>query len=58
MAVRKDTGHLPRRLEMKACSNVVAALVAGAWLGTGGSIARAAPCLIVTLTGTHGGPRI
>jgi ribonuclease Z len=42
---------------MKPCSNVLAALFAGAWLMTSGSIADAAPCLIVTLTGTHGGPQ-
>jgi hypothetical protein len=32
-----------------------AALFAGAWLVISGSIADAAPCLRVTLTGTHGG---
>jgi len=42
---------------MNGYSVVVTALFAGAWLGTSGSIARAAPCLIVTLTGTQGGPQ-
>ncbi len=42
---------------MKAYSILVTALFAGAWLVTGGSIADAAPCLIVTLTGTQGGPQ-
>ena len=31
-------------------------LFAGVWFGTGVSTADAAPCLIVTLTGTQGGP--
>src|SRR5215831_5658314 len=42
---------------MKGYYVIVTALVAGAWLGTSGLIARAAPCLIVTLTGTQGGPQ-
>ena len=42
---------------MKAYSILVTALFAGAWLVTSGSIADAAPCLIVTLTGTQGGPQ-
>jgi hypothetical protein len=42
---------------MKPCSNALAALFVGAWLVTSGPIADAAPCLIVTLTGTHGGPQ-
>lgn len=42
---------------MKAYSILVTALFAGAWLVTRGSIADAAPCLIVTLTGTQGGPQ-
>ena len=42
---------------MKAYSILVTALFAGARLVTGGSIADAAPCLIVTLTGTQGGPQ-
>ena len=33
-------------------------LVIGAWLGTGALPAQAAPCLIVTLTGTTGGPPV
>jgi ribonuclease Z len=60
VAVLKDTGQLFRfgRLGMKACSNAVAGLFAGAWLVTSGWVADAAPCLIVTLTGTHGGPQL
>ena len=42
---------------MKGYSVVLTALIAGAWLMTSGSIADAAPCLIVTLTGTQGGPQ-
>jgi ribonuclease Z len=42
---------------MKAYSILVTALFAGAWLVTSGSISDAAPCLIVTLTGTQGGPQ-
>jgi ribonuclease Z len=42
---------------MKRYSFVVTALIAGPWLMTVGSIADAAPCLIVTLTGTQGGPQ-
>jgi ribonuclease Z len=42
---------------MKAYSILVTALFAAAWLVTSGSIADAAPCLIVTLTGTQGGPQ-
>jgi ribonuclease Z len=33
------------------------ALLAGAWLAIGASNADAAPCIIVTLTGTQGGPQ-
>jgi ribonuclease Z len=47
----------PGRLRMKGYVIVVAALFAGAWLTTSGSIADAAPCLMVTLTGTQGGPQ-
>jgi len=36
---------------------VATALLVVAWLATGGSTAEAAPCLIVTLTGTQGGPQ-
>ena len=42
---------------MKGYYIIGTALFAGAWLGTSGLIARAAPCLIVTLTGTQGGPQ-
>src|SRR5712691_1570939 len=35
---------------------IVMVLMGGLWLSFGISIARAAPCLIVTLTGTQGGP--
>jgi ribonuclease Z len=35
---------------------VATILFAGVWFGTGVSTADAAPCLIVTLTGTQGGP--
>jgi ribonuclease Z len=42
---------------MKAYSILVTALFAGAWLVTSGSISDAAQCLIVTLTGTQGGPQ-
>jgi ribonuclease Z len=42
---------------MKFHLNVVAALFASAWFVISGSVAGAAPCLIVTLTGTHGGPQ-
>src|SRR5215831_15145450 len=42
---------------MKGYSLAVTALIAGAWLITSGLIAGAAPCLIVTLTGTQGGPQ-
>ena len=42
---------------MKAYSILVTALFVSAWLVTNGSIADAAPCLIVTLTGTAGGPQ-
>jgi ribonuclease Z len=42
---------------MKFHLNLVAALFASAWFVTSGSVADAAPCLIVTLTGTHGGPQ-
>src|SRR5262245_48527326 len=42
---------------MKGYYVIVTALFAGAWLATSGLIARAAPCLIVTLTGTQGGPQ-
>src|SRR5258708_988733 len=36
--------------------SVAMMLFAGAWFATGVSTADAAPCLIVTLTGTQGGP--
>jgi ribonuclease Z len=36
---------------------ITTGLLAGAILGTALSTAPAAPCLIVTLTGTHGGPQ-
>jgi hypothetical protein len=39
---------------MKPCSKVLAALFAGARPVISGLIADAAPCLIVTMTGTHG----
>jgi ribonuclease Z len=42
---------------MKQSSNIAVALFASAWFVTKGSIAEATPCLIVTLTGTHGGPQ-
>src|SRR5690348_5330247 len=38
-------------------SSIAVALVGGAWLSLGASIAAGAPCLIVTLTGTAGGPQ-
>jgi ribonuclease Z len=41
---------------MKGCS-VVTALLAGLWFTSNVSNAAAAPCLIVTLTGTQGGPQ-
>jgi ribonuclease Z len=41
---------------MKAC--VVAAALISAWLIAGASCAGAAPCLIVTLTGTQSGPAV
>src|SRR5262245_51413659 len=41
---------------MKAYS-VVTVLLTGAWLASGPSSANAATCLIVTLTGTQGGPQ-
>src|SRR5437016_11902945 len=44
------------RLSMKGYS-VATALIAGAWVMTSVSTASAAPCLIVTLTGTQGGPQ-
>jgi ribonuclease Z len=37
--------------------SVATALLAGAWLSTHAPTANAAPCLIVTLTGTQGGPQ-
>jgi len=37
--------------------SVATALLAGAWFLTRVSAAGAAPCLIVTLTGTQGGPQ-
>src|SRR3979409_51101 len=37
--------------------SVATALLAGAWFLTSVSAAGAAPCLIVTLTGTQGGPQ-
>src|SRR5580704_1950032 len=45
-----------RRMSMKEYA-VATALLVVAWLATGGSTAEAAPCLIVTLTGTQGGPQ-
>jgi ribonuclease Z len=42
---------------MKPYSILVTALFVCAWLVTSGSVAGAAPCLIVTLTGTAGGPQ-
>src|SRR5438093_8216215 len=36
---------------------IVAVLIFGAWLATSVSTVDAAPCLIVTLTGTQGGPQ-
>jgi ribonuclease Z len=42
---------------MKALS-IAIALVAGAWMATAGSAVNAAPCLIVTLTGTQSGPPV
>src|SRR5262245_30145857 len=44
------------RLAMKALF-VATALLAAALTATGASIAAAAPCLIVTLTGAQGGPQ-
>jgi len=38
-------------------SLIVTVLVGGTWFAAGVSIAHAAPCLIVTLTGTAGGPQ-
>src|SRR5262249_20949866 len=46
----------PRRTRVQGYF-AVTALFAGASLVTSGSIAEAAPCLIVTLTGTQGGPQ-
>jgi len=46
-----------KEVRMKACRNVVAALFAGAWFASSGASGNAAPCLTVTLTGTHGGPQ-
>ena len=37
--------------------SVATALLAAAWFVTGASTADAAPCLVVTLTGTQGGPQ-
>src|SRR4051812_6332307 len=42
-------------LNMKRLS-IAMALVGGVWLAVDVDIAQAAPCLIVTLTGTQGGP--
>jgi ribonuclease Z len=57
MVVVEDGIAECRRLRMKGYSLAVTALIAGAWLMTSGLIADAAPCLIVTLTGTQGGPQ-
>ena len=38
--------------------SIAITLAIGAWLGTGAPPAQAAPCLIVTLTGTTGGPPV
>ena len=37
---------------------IVIVLMGGMWLSVGAPIAEAAPCLIVTLTGTQGGPSV
>jgi ribonuclease Z len=42
---------------MKGYGLVLTALFAGAWAVTTGSTADAAPCLVITLTGTQGGPQ-
>jgi ribonuclease Z len=42
---------------MKGYGLVLTALFAGAWAVTAGSTADAAPCLVITLTGTQGGPQ-
>src|SRR5262245_38029393 len=57
MVVVEDGIAECRRLRMKGYSLVVTGLIAGTWLMTSGLIADAAPCLIVTLTGTQGGPQ-
>src|SRR4051812_28122285 len=41
---------------MRGCS-IATALVVGAWFLSGASAVGATPCLIVTLTGTQGGPQ-
>src|SRR6185295_19018832 len=38
------------------CSSVAIALVGGMWFVASVTMAEAAPCLMVTLTGTQGGP--
>src|ERR1700733_1826143 len=38
--------------------SIALALVSGVWLGVAAAAAQAAPCLIVTLTGTTGGPPV
>lgn len=50
--VRRDTLHEGCRVTGRGGS-IAIALVAGLWLA---SSAQAAPCLMVTLTGTHSGP--
>jgi len=56
MKRRADNADLPERMSMKGYS-VATALLAAAWFVTGASTADAAPCLVVTLTGTQGGPQ-
>src|SRR5438132_11429325 len=40
------------------CLSIATALVGGMWLAVAVPMAQAAPCLIVTLTGTQGGPSV
>src|SRR5438132_12251234 len=40
------------------CLSIATALVGGMWLALAVPIAQAAPCLLVTLTGTQGGPSV
>jgi ribonuclease Z len=44
-------------VELKQFS-IAVVIVSGVWLGVAASAAHAAPCLVVTLTGTTGGPPI